>query len=311
MTNMTIVPGTNNQLVLSRYGKPMTAGQPQVGTSTSTLLFSESFANSSLSGRGWYSIVSQDWVASPAPSGFSGSLRCAWTSGQTVPSTGGMRMLFTASDSLYLRYQTSFGSNWIGSSQLFGPHIVYFLSDLDGAFDGPSDSYLNIAADVVYRSGNSARVYFQDNQYMDSTPANVYPSQSPSESRATCGGNGQQGYGDSWDFFADGGFSHGYYQTRNLDSTAFMSPADTAWHTIEIEIILNSIVGGIGQLDGVCRYWFDGSLIWNRTNLIMRTGTRPNLKINQFGIAPYMSQGSPLTQTMYIADIEVRTARPS
>lgn len=307
MTDLKIRPtGTNKSIFRPTGGNTSLKGILTNPTINSTLLFSEAFANSSLSGRGWYSIVSQDWVVSPAPSGFSGALRCTWSNGQTVPTTGGMRMLFTASDSIYLRYQTSFSSNWIGSSQLFGPHIVYFLSDLDGAFDGPSDSRLNIAADLIYRSGNSARVYFQDNQYMDENNVGV----NVSEARATCGGNGQQGYADSWDFFADAGFSHGYYQTRILDSTAFMAAADTAWHQIEVEIILNSIVGGIGQLDGVCRYWWDGSLIWERTNLIMRTGTRPNLKINQFGIAPYMSEGSPITQTMYIADIEVRTRKP-
>lgn len=280
-------------------------GLNDVIADVSTPLFAESFADSNFASRGWYSIVSQDWVASPAPVGFSGSLRMTWNTGQTVPSSGGMRRLFTPTDHIRIRYQQAFSANWVGSGQSYHPHFVMLLSELDDAYAGPSDSYLAFYSEINYQSGNRAGVHFQDNQYIDPTPANLYPNQSTLEARSTSGANGRQGYADSWDFYQDAGFSNGYSASRNLTSGVLMAPGDTSWHTVEVEVILNSIVGGVSQLDGICRYWWDGVLIFERTNLIMRTATRPNLRFNQFLLAPYIGDGSPVTQSMYISDLSV------
>lgn len=305
----TIRPKRSNNLAVSPAGFGLTAGR---GTPTATgvdgtgtVLLTETFADANFAARGWYSIVSADRVASPAPSGLPGSLRMTWTAGQTLPSSGGMRHAFTATDRLYIKYQQSFSANWVGSGQAAHPHLVMCLSDQDGAFDGPSDNYLALYAEVNYQSGNRPQVKFQDNQYIDA--ANI--GSNVGEARATGGANGQQGYADSWDLYADSGMSHGWYNSRNLSGAVAMPPGNTAWHTVECEVILNSVVGGIGQLDGICRYWWNGVLVWERTNLIMRTGTRSNLKFNQFLFAPYIGNGSPVTQTVYISDLTVATAR--
>lgn len=286
---------------------PIVASPALTVTAGGTTLFTETFADSNFASRGWYDLSSTDRVASPAPPGMPGSLRMTWNSGATVPSTGTMRKAFTATDRLYVKYQQSFSANWVGSGQNYHPHLVMCLSDQDGAYESPSDCRLAIYSEVSYASGNRPSMQFQDNQYIDvaNLGANV------SEARATCGANGQQGYADYWDSYSFPGLSHNWYNARGLRGAVTMSPGDTAWHTIEFEVILNSIVGGIGQTDGICRYWWDNVLVWERTNLIMRTGTRPTLKMNQFLFAPYIGDGSPVTQTTYIADLTVGTERPS
>ena len=57
------------------------------------------------------------------------------------------------------------------------------------------------------------------------------------------------------------------------------------WHFIEAYFKLNSISGGKGQPDGIVRYWYDRALAIEHTNVIMRTGTYPSMKFNQFLIS--------------------------
>ena len=79
---------------------------------------------------------------------------------------------------------------------------------------------------------------------------------------------------------------------------------------VEAYFKLNTIVGGIGQLDGVAQYWFDGQLIIDKHNLSFRTGARSTMRFNQFQIAPYIGNGSPVAQSMWIDDLVVMTAHP-
>ena len=276
----------------------------QSGGGAGELIFAETFADSNFASRGWYDFGSTDFVVSPAPPGMSGALRFTWTSGQPIPSTGTMRRLFTASDRVYLRYQISFSSNWVGSGQPYHPHIIEILSDLDGQFDGLSDNRLAVYSEFNYQAGNKPYTHFQDNQFID--PSHI-GSLGTDEARSTCGANGQRGYADNFDVFADGGKSHGWSNARQLTSSSGIAQGDTAWHTVVVEVVMNSIVGGVTQLDGVARMWLDGKLLWNRTDLEMRTATRAALKLNQFVFAPFIGDNSPITQTMYIGDLEVRT----
>jgi len=308
-TNLVITGTGNHTLTFASTGLTGVSSGSFVVAASSTLLFTETFADSNFAGRGWYSIVSADRVATPTPAGQSGSLRINWPVGETLPpNCRGMRKLFTATDSLYLRYQQAATANWIGNGLASEPHVILVLSDQDDAFQGPSDCFLALYSEVNYQSGNVGWVRFQDNQYIDS--ANI--GFNVSEARGTSGANGQQGYADSWDLFQIvGAFSHDWYATRNLTTGGpLTTPGDTAFHTVEVEVILNSISGGIGQTDGICRFWWDGVLRFERTNLIMRTGTRPTIKFNQFMFSPNLGVASSVNQSLYIADLEVRTARP-
>ena len=68
---------------------------------------------------------------------------------------------------------------------------------------------------------------------------------------------------------------------------------------------------GIGQPDGIIRVWFNNTLVLERTNAILRTGQRSTMKLNQFIFAPWIGDGSPLTQTFWIDDLVVASARPT
>jgi hypothetical protein len=87
--------------------------------------------------------------------------------------------------------------------------------------------------------------------------------------------------------------------------------ARNAWQRVEVYAQLNSVVGGIGQTDGVLKYWLDGALIIDRSNVIFRTGANPSMAFNQFVMAPYIGDGSPVDQRFWIDDLTVATSRPA
>jgi hypothetical protein len=72
---------------------------------------------------------------------------------------------------------------------------------------------------------------------------------------------------------------------------------------------MNSIQDGIGVPDGVMRYWFNGELIMNYSDILYKTGANFDMKFNQFIIAPYIGDGSPVLQYMWIDDLIVGTSR--
>jgi hypothetical protein len=134
------------------------------------------------------------------------------------------------------------------------------------------------------------------------------------ENRSVAACNGLAGFVDQRDCFPWGS---GYYSARTWRASSIYfsdSPGSTYksdWHFIEVYFELNSISGGVGVADGKIRYWYDGQLLISSDQILMRTAQYPSLALNQFLLLPYMGDGSPLTQTMWIDDLTVATSRPS
>ena len=80
------------------------------------------------------------------------------------------------------------------------------------------------------------------------------------------------------------------------------------WHHVEAYFKLNSISAGKGTPDGQIRYWYDSKLLISYDNILFRTAQYPDMKLNQFLIAPYIGDGSPLDQTMWIDELTVATS---
>ena len=92
--------------------------------------------------------------------------------------------------------------------------------------------------------------------------------------------------------------------TIALSSAKRLSPHSS---TKSVKIKLNSIVDGVGVRDGVLQYWYDGELIMDYHNLVFRTGKHPDMKINQFLMAPYYGPGVPHEQWIWIDDLRIYT----
>jgi hypothetical protein len=68
---------------------------------------------------------------------------------------------------------------------------------------------------------------------------------------------------------------------------------------------MNSIAGGKGVVDGIMRYWLDGRLVITYDHILYRTAVNADQQFNQLLIAPYIGDGSPVAQTMWIDDLRV------
>ncbi|HET7612833.1 MAG TPA: hypothetical protein VFK26_02820, partial [Gemmatimonadaceae bacterium] len=90
------------------------------------------------------------------------------------------------------------------------------------------------------------------------------------------------------------------------------SPGDgykSNWNFVEAYIQLNTVVNGVGQANGVIQYWFNGKLVIDRHDVLFRTGAHPTLQLNQFLIGPYIGDGSPVDQYMWVDNLRVATSR--
>jgi hypothetical protein len=276
-----------------------------------TLLFNEDFENTNMTGRGWYDLYTTPLLSTDhAVATSTRSLQLNYAPGAMNPGISG-RHLFTPSTSVYLSYWVKYSTNWVGSGLSYHPHEFHFLTTEDNQWIGPAATHLTMYVESNFQNGVGAAVLsFQDALNVDAARVGQNLT-SITENRAIAGCNGNA------DGLSDGCYQEGstWLNGKSLrSSTLFTNTAGSAghknnWHRVEVFFQLNSIVNGKGQLDGIAQYWFDGQLIIDKRNLIYRTAARPNMKFNQFMLAPYIGNGSPLAQSMWIDDVVVRTAR--
>ncbi len=86
--------------------------------------------------------------------------------------------------------------------------------------------------------------------------------------------------------------------------------ASNTWYHIETYFKMNTVTNGVPAADGIMQMWVDGVNVYNATNRIYRNGQNPTLKWRTFVIAPWIGDGSPQTQTMWIDDLTVATGVP-
>jgi hypothetical protein len=288
----------------------VTAAPPPPG---GTLLFQENFEDANLGARGWYDNNSVQLSTVEHIAGSTSSAQYHFLPGATTPTSGGsQRHKFTPSNSFYVSFYVKYSANWVGSGVAYHPHEFYTLSTLDGDYDGPSQNYLDVYVEHNYLNGGRPRFEFQDNKSVNyshgALPNNLITT---TEDRSTGGCNGvveSNIYSECFDF---GTY---YYNDKQLTGPVVFQPNPgpgykNDWNFVEAYFQLNTIVNGIGQADGVAQYWFNGTLVIDRHDILYRTGAHPTLQFNQFIIAPYIGVGSPADQSMFIDNLRVATGR--
>jgi hypothetical protein len=278
-----------------------------------TLLFQENFEDSNLAGRGWYDNTGAVLSTAEHVAGSVSSAQYRFLAGATTPTSGNaQRHKFTPTSSFYMSYYVKYSTNWVGSTKLYHPHEFQVMSTLDGDWDGPSNGYMVLYVEQNYQNGGKPRLAVQDNKSVNTTmgaiPNNLV---GVTENRSTGGCNGMSETNMFSECFDAGGY---WYNDKQLLGPVVFQPNPGAgykndWNFVEAYFQLNTVVNGIGQPDGVMQYWFNGTLILDRRDILYRTGAHPTLQFNQFIIAPYIGDGSPVDQSMFIDNLRVGTAR--
>lgn len=280
-------------------------------TGHGAVLFQEKFEDTNFSSRGWYDNTALQISTVEHIPGSLSSAEFHFTVGATKPASGGsIRMSFADSDSVYVSYYVKYGSNWTGSNKTYHPHEFLLLTNLDGSWTGPAYTYLTA---YVEQNEGEPLIAIQDGRNIDETRVGQDLT-NVTESRAVAGCNGDSdGYGNG-DCYLNGsvhwnGKSWRAGQIYFQDAQGQYYKND--WHFIEAYVKLNSIVNGKGMADGVIKYWYDRVPVIDHGNVVIRTGQYPNMKFNQFMIAPYIGDGSPIDQTFWVDDLTVGTSIPT
>jgi len=242
------------------------------------------------------------------------SLEAHFLAGATTPTWGGSaRHLFQATPTVYVSYWVKYSDNWVGSGRAYHPHEFLIMSEMDGDWDGPSNGWLVAYIEHNYQNGGIPQLALQDNKSINTTygtpPINLI---GITENRSTAGCNGVVESNIAHECFN----MPPWYNNKQLKAgTAAFAPTPGPgykgnWNHVEAYFQLNSIAGGIGVADGVVQYWFNGALLIDRHDILFRTGARPNISFHQFLIAPYIGDGSPVDQYMWVDDLTVATSKP-
>jgi uncharacterized protein YjdB len=282
-----------------------------------TLLFQENFEDANLASRGWYDNTVPLLSTVEHVAGSTASAQFHWTVGATLPQTGaagGFRHKFTPSNSFYVSYYVKYSPNWVGSGRPYHPHEFYVSSTLDGDWDGPGDSYLTVLVEHNYQNGGLPVVGLQDSKSINKSygpvPLNLI---GVTENRAVAGCNGVSEVNLSGECYTSSGLT-GYSNGLIVTGPVVFSPTPGApgyksnWNHVEAYYQMNSIVNGIGQADGVLQYWFNGQLVIDRRDMVFRTGAHATMQFNHFMMSPYIGDGSPADQYMWVDNLKVATS---
>jgi len=274
------------------------------------IFFEELFDDTNFATRGWYD-GDKSFLLSTTEHipGSVSSAEFHFTPGATTPTTGGARRkLFTETESVYLSFYIKHSSNWTGSNRSYHPHQFQFVTTLDSEWVGPAYTYSTY---YIETNEGEPRLALQDSKNIDETNIGVDLT-GITEERAIAGCNGNSDGTAPDDCYSSGGVHRNgkgwkaggiYFQ----DSPGPYYKND--WHFVEAYFQLNSIIGGIGIADGQVKYWYDGELIIDFENVILRTGQHPDMRIRQLLIAPWIGNGSPVDQTFWIDNLTVADSR--
>ena len=228
-------------------------GQAQEG-----VLIKESFDKKDLESRGWYD--GHAFRMSDDAKKGNACIEYEWVEGkQPVQGSSGWRHLFEPDDEVYLRYYLRLSKGWEWSGVGYHPHLTHFMTTENSAYHGPARSHLTLYIEPV---NGKLRLGATDMQNVD-MPHGVTQ-----------------------------GELKGGYNGKLYDSEEILFD-DDEWHCVEAYFKLNSLdmPNDRANKDGIIRGWFDGEMVVNKTDVILRSPDFPDMEFNQFLITPYFGPG--------------------
>jgi hypothetical protein len=288
----------------------VTIRDPGGGPPGGTVLFSEGFDDANVSSRGWYDNTNPA-ITTTNPHGGAGALQMAWQIGGDEPVQGGaIRRKFTGTDRLYVRYWVRYSANFVGSGLSYDPHEFYITTNQDNDFVGPSTTHLTAYIEQNYQNGGRPTLATTDVSNIDQAAAPNTDLTNVTENRAVSGCNGNS---DGYPTDCYGGSGNWRNEKHWRAGPTFLPTPGPGykgdWHMVEVYFQLNTILNGKGQNNGIAQYWFDGQLLIDKQGVLFRTGAFPNMLFTQFMIAPYIGDGSPVAQTMWVDDLVLATGK--
>lgn len=241
------------------------------------ILFSESFEDANLGKRGWYDGTKFRIVGDAAAG--QGCIEYEWTDSQSsVKGSSPVRRLFKPTEEISIRFYLKLSKGWGWSGRNYHPHLTHFMTNENSKWHGPAASHLTLYIEPV---SGKLRLAAQDIQNKD-MPHGL--TQGPLR----------------------GGYNGKFYDSQEVLFN------DDKWHCVEAYFKLNTLdlENDRPNRDGIVRGWFDGKLVVDRADVVLRSTDFPKMKFNQFLMAPYFSPGLlPHAQKLWIDELAVGTKR--
>jgi hypothetical protein len=240
-------------------------------------LLVEHFDDTDLERRGWYDLT-RHRLSGEAVAG-RGCIEYEWIAGrEEVQGSSPMRRLFEPADEVYLRFYLKLSPGWGWSGRNYHPHLIHFLTTENSKWHGPAASHLTLYVEPV---NGRLQLAAQDIQNRDQ-PHGL--TQGPLR----------------------GGYNGKFYDSEDTLFT------DDEWHCVEAHFKLNTLDSKRDRphADGIVRGWFDGELVVDRHDVILRSSDFPKMQFNQLLVAPYFGTGLlPHPQKLWIDELAVGTKR--
>jgi len=293
--------GRNRTTLNALAAAALLTGCTAVAPPSQPVFFHEGFETPDLSGHGWYGATRPLLSTEHAGAG-GGSIEYRFAAGATKPTEGSpLRRKFPPSDSIYFSCDVKYSGNWVGSQKPYHPHQFHVLTTLDDDWAGLSFTHLTV---YVEENGGTPLVAIQDGRNVDQAHIGTNLT-AATERRSVAGCNGSSdGYPDNCYRAAEGFVNEKKWRAP---SKYF---ADSRWHFVEAYIKLNTVAQGKGVNDGIVQYWFDRQLVIDHHDVLLRTGANATMQFSQFVLAPYIGDGSPVAQSMWIGNLAVAGSRP-
>jgi hypothetical protein len=242
-----------------------------------SVLFSEAFDDELLENRGWYDGIACR-IADQAAFG-KGCIEYEWIRDvQPVVGSSAQRHLFTPVDAVYIRFYLRLSANWQWTGVNWHPHLTHFLTTENSEYHGPAVSHLTLYVEPVNGKLRLAATDIQNENMKHGL------TQGPLK----------------------GGYNGMLYDSRE------MVFKDDKWHCIEAYFKLNTldIQNDRPNRDGIVRGWFDGEMVIDHSDVVLRSPDFPNMRLNQFLMAPYFGPGLLNNdQKLWIDELVVATER--
>ena len=220
------------------------------------VLFGETFDDARLTERGWYDgrtfAISREGTRAGG-----GCIEYHWKPGTTTPErSSGLRRLFEPTDTVYLRFYIKLSPGWGWTGRSYHPHLMHLLTTENDKYHGPAASHLTL---YIEPQEGKLRLAAQDIQNQDK-PHGL--TQGPLR----------------------GGYNGTFYDSKDVLFT------DDAWHCVEAMFKLNSLDPDRDRAngDGIVRGWFDGKLVVERTDVVLRSSRFPEHEIQSVPACPLL-----------------------
>jgi hypothetical protein len=290
------------------YTISWTVSNPSTGITPGNLIFYESFSDNSWTARGWYD--GTDSTGSTAGGYIGNGLRWAWSSSATKP-TGfsTIRKQFTSQDKILVEYYTKFDTGWEGSGLSYHPHMIHLMSTDDTAYQSLSAAHNNLYLEAISDTSSPYTIRpmfggqdtYRVNTGVGTVPNNLvgiteirsaFSCNTPyTLTGATSGGCDNLG----------GGI---YYSATSWRAQNVTIPMNE-WVRVRYYIKKNTFTNNVANFDGIIRVWIGDTLAIEDTAMMYAANAHADTEWDKIVFAPYIGNGSPKNQTMWIDELKV------